>query len=159
MANMSSASDFDFLIGHWSVFHRRLKQRLAGSTEWEEFPGTTSCRKILGEAGNSDDNYLQLPGDPYYAMTVRTFDPRSENWSIWWFDGRHPASLDPPVKGRFIEGVGTFFAADTFQGLPIVVRFLWDACDPTAPRWEQSFSDDNGSTWEVNWTMVFSRLD
>jgi hypothetical protein len=156
---MSSSSDFDFLIGDWSVFHRRLKHRLASSTEWEEFPGTTSCRKILGGAGNSDDNHLELPGDPYDAMTVRTFDSRSGEWSIWWFDGRRPTSLDPPVKGRFVEGVGTFLAHDTFQGVPIVVRFDWDARDPTTPRWEQAFSNDDGASWEVNWTMVFSRLD
>jgi hypothetical protein len=156
---MSSASDFDFLVGDWKVFHRRLKQRLAGSTEWEEFPGTTSCRKILGGAGNSDDNYLELPGDPYYAMTVRTFDARSGEWSIWWFDARYPASLDPPVKGRFVEGVGTFVANDTFQGVPIVIRFHWDATNPAAPRWEQAFSRDTGKSFEVNWTMAFSRRD
>ncbi len=154
---MSSASDFDFLIGDWSVSHRRLKERLAGSTEWAEFSGTTSCRKILGETGNGDQNFLELPGDPYYAMTVRTFDPGSGEWSIWWFDGRYPASLDPPVKGRFVDGIGTFFANDIFKGLPIAIRFHWDASDPKAPRWEQAFSGDNGTSWEVNWTMKFSR--
>jgi hypothetical protein len=154
---VSSASDFDFLIGDWKVLHRRLKRRLAGATDWEEFPGTMSCRKILGGAGNSDDNYLELPGDPYHAMTVRTFDPKSGEWSIWWFDGRHPGSLEPPVKGRFVDGVGTFFANDTFQGAPIVIRFHWDARNPSAPRWEQAFSGDNRQSWEVNWTMVFSR--
>jgi len=156
---MSSAADFDFLIGEWSVRHRRLRERLKGSTEWDEFLGTTSCRKILGGTGNSDDNHLELPGDPYEAMTVRTFDRKNGEWSIWWFDGRHPGSLEPPVKGRFVDGLGTFIARDTFQGVPIIVRFHWDARNPAAPRWEQAFSNDDGASWELNWTMAFSRVD
>ena len=40
--NVSGAPhDWDFLIGRWNVKHRRLKARLAGSTEWEEFNGTS----------------------------------------------------------------------------------------------------------------------
>src|SRR5471030_1001205 len=32
--------DWDWLVGRWTVRHRRLTARLAGSTEWEEFAGT-----------------------------------------------------------------------------------------------------------------------
>jgi hypothetical protein len=32
-------TDFDFLIGGWNIQHRRLKERLKGCTEWEEFEG------------------------------------------------------------------------------------------------------------------------
>ncbi|MFN0103286.1 MAG: DUF1579 domain-containing protein [Bryobacteraceae bacterium] len=156
---MSTALDFNFLIGDWSVSHRRLRDRLSGSVEWDEFRGTLSCCNILGEMGNSDQNYLELPGDPYHAMTVRTFDPQSSEWSIWWFDGRNPGSVDPPVKGRFVDGVGTFLANDSLHGTPIVVRFLWDARDVNLPRWEQAFSNDDGRTWETNWIMVFRKVD
>jgi hypothetical protein len=31
------ARDFDFLHGSWRIEHRRLKERLAGCGEWEEF--------------------------------------------------------------------------------------------------------------------------
>ena len=33
----SKVTDFDFLEGRWKVHHRRLKERLVGCTEWEEF--------------------------------------------------------------------------------------------------------------------------
>jgi hypothetical protein len=105
---MSTPLDFDFFLGNWAVSHRRLKHRLAGSNEWEEFKGTSSCRKILNGMGNIDENYLELPGGSYHAMTVRTFDPKNAEWSIWWFDDRYPGSLDPPVKGYFADGVGKF---------------------------------------------------
>jgi hypothetical protein len=34
-------------------------------------------------------------------------------------------TLDPPMIGRFDGDVGTFYADDTFNGIPIKVRFLW----------------------------------
>jgi hypothetical protein len=91
-------------------------------------------------------------------MTVRTFDPKSRQWSIWWLDGRHPGVLGPPVEGHFVDSVGTFVADDNFEGTPIKVRFLWDARNHRVPRWEQAFSIDGGSVWETNWVMVFRRI-
>ena len=150
--------DFDFLPGSWRVHHRRLRHRLAGSDEWEEFEGTSEARALLGGAGNVDDNLLELPSGPYRAVSLRTYDPASDRWSIWWVDGRNPGVLDPPVVGGFADGVGTFVGADTFDGRPILVRFTWSEVDTDAPRWEQAFSADGGATWEVNWVMRFTRL-
>ncbi|MGE3346840.1 MAG: DUF1579 domain-containing protein [Ramlibacter sp.] len=154
----NGAQDFDFFIGQWRVAHRRLRQRLAGCTDWDEFVGTTSVRKVLGGQGNVDDNFLDLPGDPYHAVTLRTWDAAAQQWSIWWLDGRAPGGLDVPMRGRFEGGVGTFLAADLHAGQPVTVRFLWTQPAPDAPRWEQAFSTDGGATWETNWVMDFSRL-
>ena len=150
-------SDFDFLVGSWRVHHRRLKERLAGNHDWIEFEGTCAMQKILGGAGNMDDNVLDFPGGAYRAVTLRTYDPAKGQWSIWWFDSRNPSHLDPPVVGGFKNGVGTFYADDTFKGKPIRVRFLWTNL-ATKPHWEQAFSDDGGKTWETNWIMEFVRI-
>jgi hypothetical protein len=151
--------DFDFFIGEWRVHHRQLKQRLAGSHEWVEFEGTTRVQKIMGGWGNMDDNTLDKPGGAYRAVTLRAFDANTGQWSIWWLDGRHPASnLDPSVKGHFDQGVGTFYADDTWNGKPIRVRFTWSHPTTAACRWEQAFSPDGGRTWETNWIMEFRRL-
>ncbi len=156
-SSLSSASDFDFFIGSWRVAHRRLKDRLVGSTEWVNFAGTTVMQKVLGGLGNMDDNVLELPGDPYRAVTLRTFNPDTQQWSIWWLDGRHPGSLDTPVVGGFENHVGTFYADDTLAGKAIRVRFLWTIPEYDKPRWEQAFSPDGGATWEINWVMDFIR--
>ena len=154
----SAIDDFDFLVGKWRVRHRRLKDRLAGSDEWQQFEGRSGAWKILDGAGLVDDNVLELPDGTYRAASLRAFDPTSNTWSIWWLDGRYPTGpLDPPVVGGFTDGVGTFVAEETFNGRPIVVRFVWsDVTDRTA-RWEQAFSADAGATWEVNWVMDFER--
>jgi hypothetical protein len=149
--------DFDPLIGSWRVHHRRLKERLAGCTEWEEFAGTTTLRPLMDGLANVDDNVIELPSGTYRAATMRTFDAATRLWSIWWFDGRSPHRLDPPVVGRFESGVGTFLADDQLRGQAIKVRFLWSGIASPNPRWEQAFSPDDGKTWETNWVMRFER--
>ena len=151
--------DFDFYMGTWRVRHRRLKARLVGSDEWEEFEGTSRAWPILDGAGNIDDNVLELPSGTYRAISLRTYDPVTDKWSIWWLDGRTPGRLDPPVVGGFKDGIGTFIAPDTFDGRPILVRFLWSGITATTCRWEQAFSVDEGTTWEVNWIMESTRIE
>jgi hypothetical protein len=155
---MSSApTDFDFVIGNWFVKHRRLKERLANCTEWVEFDGEMSTQKILGGFGNIEDNILRLPEQDVRAIALRSYDRNTKNWSIWWLDGRYPGQIDVPVVGKFIDGVGTFFANDTFQEIPIIVRFIWRQIGVDLLRWEQAFSADEGESWETNWTMDFRR--
>jgi hypothetical protein len=156
-AGANAPTDFDFALGDWRVAHRRLRQRLAGCTDWVAFEGAMSTHAVLGGWGNVEDNLLQLPEGPYRALALRSFDARSRQWSIWWLDGRQPGQLDVPVVGRFENGIGTFHADDTLDGRPIRVRFLWFTANPGAPRWEQAFSADGGASWETNWTMDFRR--
>lgn len=151
------ARDFDFLIGRWTVHHRRLAERLVGSQTWVEFDGTCEARALLAGQANVDDNLLRLPGGTYRAATLRAYDPATDTWSIWWLDGRTPGRLDPPVVGRFVDGVGRFETDDTLDGRPIRVRFEWRACTTATPRWAQAFSTDGGATWEPNWEMTFHR--
>ncbi len=159
MPSAHPVHDFDFLFGAWNVAHHRLKERLAGSVEWDDFTGTCVVSSMLDGAGNVDDNVVHLPTGTYRAMAMRSFDPVSETWAIWWLDGRYPHVLDTPVRGRFRDGIGEFVAADTFNGHAIVVRFRWLDTHTTSPRWEQAFSTDDGVTWETNWEMTFTCSD
>lgn len=150
---------FDFIIGTWTVSHRRLKARLAGSMEWEEFGGHSVAQKILGGLGNFDDNIVELPAGTYNGATLRTYDPKTREWRIYWFDSRMPgAPVDPPLTGKFENGVGTFYSDETFNGKPIKVRFVWTITKEGKPHWQQAFSPDGGKTWEVNWMNEFTRV-
>jgi hypothetical protein len=152
---MNGVNDFDFLVGEWRVHHRRLKR---GSNEWVESDGTCSNRPLMGGAANMEEHALNAPNG-YRALALRSYDSKTGQWAIWWLDGRYPSGpLDPPVKGRFENGVGTFYGDDTFNGKPIRVRFLWTRVMSNAPRWEQAFSSDGGKNWETNWIMDFTRL-
>jgi hypothetical protein len=149
--------DWDWLVGSWNVRHRRLKERLTGNTEWEEFNGTSRMWQTVNGFGTVDDDWLDIPGGAYRAMAVRGFDAQTRQWSIWWFDERYPQSLGEPVRGGFRDGVGEFIGDDTLRGQPIKSRFRWTEIAANSARWEQAFSPDGGVTWEVNWVMQFTR--
>jgi hypothetical protein len=150
--------DFDEFFGNWHVRHRRLKDRLAGSTAWIEFEGSQTMWPILGGAGNMTDNVFNLPGGVVQrGVTLRAFDRKTQKWSIWWLDGNEPTKLDVPVIGGFERGTGAFYADDSFKGKPIKVRFLWKNITHDTRQWEQAFSPDAGKTWETNWIAWFTR--
>jgi hypothetical protein len=156
---VTGAHDFDFLVGAWRVHHRRLKERLVNSHDWVEFDGTSVSRPLMDGAALVDDNVLELPDGTYRAAGLRAFDAKSGLWSIWWLDGRSPLGpLEPPVRGRFHDGVGTFLADEIIGGRMVRVRFQWSRIAATSCRWEQAFSIDAGVTWETNWEMDFERM-
>jgi hypothetical protein len=142
------SADFDFLMGTWKMRHRYLVRRLADCHDWIEFDGSCTARKILDGFGNMDENDIELPGDRYCGMSLRTWDP----------DSRRPGHLFPPVHGGFEKGVGTFHGDDTFEGRPIRVKYLWSRITDRTARWEQAFSLDEGNNWETNWYMDFTRV-
>ena len=124
MHAMGTAHDFDFLFGRWAVHNRRLRRRLAGSGEWEEFSAEHVARPLLDGMGNEDEFRTDHDGG-MIGMSFRFFDPKARLWSIYWADSRRCGRLDPPVVGSFADGIGMFEGIDTLDGKPIRVRFVW----------------------------------
>lgn len=151
------ARAFDFLHGSWSVTHRKLRERLAGCTEWTKFPGELAVDEILGGLGNFDRNELADPAGDYQAHSLRLYNPARDTWSIWWLSSRAPA-LDEQVVGGFAGAKGTFFGDDQHAGEPVRVRTTYEPLSPDRAEWTQAFSPDGGVTWEVNWVMSFTRV-
>lgn len=162
--NLASAAthdgrdDFDFFIGSWTTHHKHLRERLRGSTEWDEFSGTVVCRKLLGGLGNLDEGVFEMPKGRVLGLTLRTFNPNSQQWNIYWVADSAIASgpLDPMI-GRFTNGRGEFYAHEPHLGTYIISRFIWTVLSPDACHWEQAFSADGGATWETNWIMDHTR--
>ena len=128
--DLSGAHDFDFEFGDWTVHHR--VKRATG--EWYEFEGTANARPILGGLGNVEDCLFHRPGGDTRGVAMRTYDPATAQWAIWWVDSRAPhGTLDPPVKGRFEKGVGNFYSDGEINGKPVRTRFTWSQITPS-PR-------------------------
>jgi hypothetical protein len=149
--------DFDFLMGEWNVYNRRLRERLKGSTEWEEFDGRVLVRPILGGLGNFDEVAFNRITGVGRGATLRLFDIASQQWRIYWADGSRGA-LDVPMVGSFVRGRGEFYAQELFESRAIFSRFIWLVVSDDACEWEQAFSPDGGKTWETNWTMDLTRI-
>jgi hypothetical protein len=69
--------DFDFLVGHWRVHHRKLKEHLANSHEWIEFEGTLFSQPLMGGYANVDDDVFEVPGGTYRGLRDRSTPNRS----------------------------------------------------------------------------------
>ena len=145
--------DFDFLVGTWKFHLKRLNRRLAGSTEWVEFDGTTVCRKVLDgrvevEEMNveSTNKHTRIQG-----MALRLYNPEAHQWSIYWVNGADGIMEQNPMVGEFINGRGEFYNQQVYEGRAIYARFVWSGVNTNSPHFEQSFSTDGGKTWETNW--------
>jgi hypothetical protein len=147
-------NDFDFLAGKWNVHSRRQDKWLVGSTNYEEFTHSFEAWTHFDGRVSFDVGYF--PSRGFSGLTLRLYNPETREWSIYWVDSRKMA-LEPPVIGRFVDGVGTFVGDDTYEGRPIKVRFTWSHDSADSARWQQELSDDDGQTWELNWVMDMTR--
>jgi hypothetical protein len=145
--------DFDFAVGSWKFHLKRLKQRLAGSTEWVELDGTVVCRKVLdGRAEveemnvESADKLMHIQG-----LALRLYNPETSQWSIYWVNGADGVLEQHPMVGQFSNGRGEFYNQQIYQGRAIYARFVWSDVTTNTPHFEQAFSVDGGKTWETNW--------
>ena len=156
----SSVTDFDFLVGKWKMHNRHLNERLANSHAWTEFDSTDVNSKILtGRADMDTYSTHEFPGQEgklFEGLTLRLFDPKTRLWSLSWI-ASDTGKIDLPVVGSFENGIGHFFAKDTFKGKPILMLFRWDARNKQRPVWGQAFSADRGKTWEWNFFNVSER--
>lgn len=153
---MSTQHDFDFLFGHWQVRNRRLRERLAGSDDWEEFDARVECRPVLGGLGNCE-TFETGWRDGYRGLALRLFDAAKQHWSIWW-SSAGSGTLDAPVVGGFEGEVGSFYGPEMHGDRVVLSRYRWTRIDADHATWDQAWSTDAGATWEDNWTMQFARV-
>ncbi|MCW3022135.1 MAG: hypothetical protein JWR30_1457 [Conexibacter sp.] len=150
-----ATNDFSFLTGAWDIANRRRN----GDGVWEEFAAT-------GQVAMHVDGLVQLdhydapefPGRGHVrAVTVRTYDTTTNQWSILWLSNYSPPDLRPMV-GAWDGDDGDFRQTiEDEHGAPLDVRFRWTRFSDDHARWEQATSNDAGATWDWEWTMELTR--
>lgn len=150
--------DFDFEIGTWNTHISRLQHPLTGSTTWVEYHGTSVVRKIWDGRANMVELEVDGPGAHIEGISLRLYNPQSHQWSLNFANSR-VGTLSVPTVGEFKNGRGEFFDQEEFNGRMILVRNVWMDMTAKSCRFEQSFSDDGGKTWEVNWIAVDTRAE
>lgn len=150
-----AAEGFAFLDGVWRVHHRRLVTPLSGREAWSESEGQATFITLL-DGLVSIEEMRYADGRPI-GGALRAFDRARRVWSDQWV-GAHNGLVQPPMFGSFEGDVGTFIAEDDYEGRPILSRGVWRRVSADEVIWEQAFSVDKGSTWELNWRMRFVRV-
>ena len=155
---MIHIDNFDFLVGKWKVINRRLKERLQGNDEWIEFEAHMETKKILGGLALMDEMKASYFGDEFIGLSIRMFNPNTNEWTIYWADTANPEQLlKEQVKGEFNNGNGVFYGKEIFKGQKVKLRFIWTLESDNHAKWEQAYFDDKNNNWETNWTMDFIR--
>jgi hypothetical protein len=150
--------DFDFELGSWKIHLKRRLHPLTGSTTWVEFDGTSVTRRVWGGRAQIEQFETDSPAAGHIeGLTLRTFNPKSKQWSLYWANSKD-GILVPPQIGQFKNGTGEFYAQDTLNDKLIFVRFIWSDTTTNVPHFEQSFTEDGGKTWEVNWITDQTRV-
>jgi hypothetical protein len=142
--------DFDFLLGKWKYHLKRLQNPLTGSTTWIEFDGVGDCRPLWNGNAQIDEFDVNGPTGHILGLTLRLYNPSSRQWNLNWVNAAK-GTLDIPTIGSFRDGKGEFYDQESWNGRTILVRYEWTRTTTSSPHFEQSFSDDGGKTWEVNW--------
>jgi hypothetical protein len=157
-AERDGQHDFDFEIGTWKTHLSRRLHPLTGSNTWVEMDGTTVVRKVWNGKANLVELVADGPSGHFEGLSLRLYNPQSRQWSLN-FASSSGGVLATPTIGQFKDGRGEFYDQETLDGRAILVRFVISDITPKSCRFEQSFSDDGGKTWEVNWIAVDTRVD
>jgi hypothetical protein len=149
--------DFDFEIGTWKTHLWRLQQPLSGSNDWVEYEGSTIVRNFWNGRANLVELEVDGPAGHIEGLNLRLYNPQSHQWSLN-FASSSGGTMSQPTIGEFKNGRGEFFDQEVFNGRAILVRFVISDIKPDSCRFEQSFSDNGGKTWEVNWIAIDKRV-
>ena len=150
--------DFDWEIGTWKTHLERLLHPLTSSDEWIEYVGTTVVRKIWDGRANLVELSVEGPDGLFEGLSLRLYDPRARQWSLHYANAA-TGTLSPPSIGEFRDGRGEFYSHEKFEDRTILVRFVITPITPDSVRFEQSFSDDGGRSWELNWIATDTRIE
>jgi len=150
--------DFDFSFGNWKTHIKRLQHPLTGSTTWVEYDGATVVSKVWSGRANLAELEADGPAGHLENLSLRLYNPQAHKWSLNYANSRGGTMNVPPTIGEFKNGRGEFYDTEPINGRSILVRNVWSDITADSCRFEQSFSEDRGKTWEVNWIAVDTRI-
>ena len=109
-AGPAAQSAFDFEFGIWDTKLRRRLEPLTGSERWVECTGLSTVRKVWDGRANLGELELTCPSGRLQGLSLRLFDPGSQQWHIRWANAAD-AELGPPMIGGNFQGDEHIFRA------------------------------------------------
>jgi hypothetical protein len=149
--------DFDFNLGIWKTHISRLQHPLTGSATWIDLDGTVVVRKVWEGRAQLEEVEADGPTGHFEDLGLFLYDPQAHQWSMSFANSKTGTLGVPPTVGEFKEGRGEFYDQEAFKGRAILARIIWSDISANSHRFEQSFSDDGGKTWEPNLIATLTR--
>ena len=149
--------DFVFSAGRWTTHIRRLLHPLSGSTTWVELNGTVVSTPVWGGRAQLEEIEASGADTRFEGLTLFLYNPQAHQWNQY-FSNSASGVVDAPAVERADGAKAELFGQDTLEGRAILVRIVWSDISADSHKFEQSFSDDGGKTWEPNFVAVKTRV-
>ena len=147
--------DFDFNLGTWKTHIRYLRQPATGPS-WVEFNGTVVVRKVWDGRAQLEEIEADGSAGHFEGLTLFRYNPESRQWSQNFANSNY-GTISTPSVGEFKDGRGEFYSQEPYHGKIVLIRGVWSDIAPDSHRFEQSFSENGGKTWEPNFIAVLTR--
>jgi hypothetical protein len=148
--------DFDFNIGVWHTHIKRILDPFASSSESVELNGTVTVRKVWDGKAELEEIEADGPKGHWEGLTLFLYNPSAHQWSQSFANSK-VGTLSSNV-GEFKDGRVVLIGQDTVNDKTIQVRAVWSDIKPDSHQYEESYSNDGGTTWVRSFIANLTRL-
>jgi hypothetical protein len=155
-AQRDGQRDLDFNLGSWRARIQILHTSLTGPGTWVELNGTAVVRNVWG--GRAQLEEIEADGSTGHleALVLLLYDPQSHQWSKS-FANSTDGQLGQAMIGEFSNGHGEFLDQESFHGRIALMRADWSDITANSQHFQESFSYDEGKTWQPYFIATFTR--
>jgi len=148
--------DFDFNVGVWHADITQTLDPFASVAGTIELRGVVTVRKVWG--GNAELQELEADGPKghWEGLTLFLYNPSAHQWSQSFANSRSGA-LSSANVGSFRDGRIVLIGQDTWKAQAILVRAVWSDIKAESYRYEESYSNDGGTTWKPAFVATLTR--
>lgn len=137
--------DFDFNIGVWHTHIKRTLDPFANISEAVELNGTVTVRKVWDGKAELEEIEVDGPKGHWQGLTLFVYNPNTHQWSQTFANSK--VGILSSNIGGFKDGRIVLSGQDTVNNKAILVRAVWSDIKPDSHTYEESYSDDGGTTW------------
>ncbi len=139
--NLSAHRQFDFWIGNWNVKDSK-EQKLLGKDSIEKSLYGCAIEEHFRDTGDGEGKSLSF------------FEPRDGLWHQTYLDN---AGAVLQLSGDFQNDQMMLAGTVLFPGSSnsVMIRIVWQKIDETRVRMSQENSSDAGSTWKLDYEVIY----
>jgi hypothetical protein len=141
----------------WHTHIKRILDPFASSSKSVELNGTVTVRKVWD--GKAELEEIEADGTKgrWEGLTLFLYNPRAHQWSQSFANSK-VGTLTSNI-GEFKDGRVVLVGQDnTVNDKTILVRAVWSNIKPDSHQYEETYSNDGGTTWVRSFTANLTRL-
>jgi hypothetical protein len=151
--------DFDFNIGVWHTHIKRILDPFASSPASVELNGTVTVRKVWDGKAELEEIEADGPKGHWEGLTLFLYNPSAHQWSQSFVNSKVGTLSSSSTFGEFKDGRVVLVGQDnTVNDKTILVRAVWSDIKPESHQYEESYSNDGGTTWVRSFIANLTRL-